>query len=120
MLEGDLSQRALATRLNISKGAIYRTLLREKIHSLQGSLSKNGRPVAEDAKDHRRFARGILANPGEVWAHLATTFMSSVDSVRKAVNSLGFDCREKRRKRFLTAKAIAKRPQWVKDNKGQD
>jgi transposase len=120
MLEAGLSQRAVAIGLGISKGAIYRTLHREKIHSSECSLSRNGRPVAVDAKDHRRSARGILAKPGEFWAHLATTFLSSVDSVRKAVNSLGFNCKEKRRKRFLTAKAIAKRPQWDKDNKGQD
>jgi len=40
--------------------------------------------------------------------------------VCKAANSIGFYKRIKRCKPFLTPKAIAKRKQWVKDNKDQD
>jgi transposase len=120
MLEAGLSQRAVATKLGVSKGAIRRTLEREKIHSPQCSLPRSGRPVVMDARDHRRLAREIVGNPGKPWAHFASMFMTSADSVRKAANSLGFYQRHKRRKPFLTAKAISKRSQWVKDNKKQD
>ena len=120
MLEAGLSQRAVAIRLGVSKGAIHRTLNREKIHSSQCGLPRSGRPVAMDTRDHRRLAREIVANPGKPWEHFASMFMTSTHSVRKAAKSLGFSKRHKRRKPFLTAKAIAKRSQWVKDNKEQD
>jgi hypothetical protein len=120
MLEAGLSQRAVAIRLGVSKGAIYRTLQREKLHFSQCSLPRSGIPVAMDTRDHRRLAREILGNPGKPWAYFATMFMTSADSVRKAANSLGFYKRHKRCKPFLTPKVIAKRVQWVKDNKEQD
>jgi hypothetical protein len=90
MLEAGLSQCVVAIRLGVSKGANYRTLQREKLHSSQCSPSKTDRPVAMDTRDHRRLAREILSNPGKPWAYLATIFMTSADSVSKAANSLEF------------------------------
>ena len=40
--------------------------------------------------------------------------------MHKAANSIGFYKRIKHGKPFLTPKAIAKKKQWVKDNKEQD
>ena len=119
MLEAGLSQRVVAIRLGVSKGAIYRTLQREKLHSSQCSLPRSGRPVAMDTRDHRRLAREIVSNPDKPWAYFASIFMTSANSVRKAANSLGLYKRHKRCKPFLTPKAIAKRVQWVKHNKEQ-
>lgn len=120
MLEAGLSQRTVAARQQVSKGAIHRTLKRELLHSSQDSLPRSGRPAALDARDHRRLIREIVANPGKPWNHFASIFGTSDDTVRKAAAAQGFHKRRKRCKPFLNTKAIAKRSQWVKDNKEQD
>jgi IS30 family transposase len=83
ILEAGLSQHAVALRLGVSKGAIFRTLKREAIHSSQSSLPRSGRPVALDARDHKRLAREILSNPGKHCKYFASMFMTSEDSIRK-------------------------------------
>jgi transposase len=120
MLEAGLSQRAVALRQGVSKGAKHRTLKREVLHSSQASLPRSGRPAALDARDHRRLIREILANPNKPWRYFGAIFKVSDDTVRKAAASMGFHKRHKRRKPFLTPQAIAKRLQWVKDNQEQD
>jgi hypothetical protein len=120
LVEAGISHHAVVLRLGVSKSTIWRTLCREKLHSTQNSLPRSGRPVSMDSKDHRRLAREILLSPSRPWEYFASMFMTSRDSVKKAANSLGFYKRHKRRKPFLTPKAITKRQQWVKDKKEQD
>jgi transposase len=120
MLASGLSQRTIANRLGVSKGALYRATQRQRRYGSQQTRPRSGRPKAMDARDHRRLAREIILNPGKAWEHFASIFGTSNDTVRKAANSMGFYKRHKRRKPFLTPKAIAKRLQWVKDNKDQD
>jgi transposase len=120
MLDCGLSQRAIAARLGVSKGAIHDAIQRQQEHGSQQTRPRSGRSKALDARDHRRLVREIIVNPGKPWEHFASIFGTSNNTVRKAANSMGFYKRHKRRKPFLTPKAIAKRLQWVKDNKDQD
>lgn len=120
MLDCGLSQRAIAAKLGVSKGAIHDAIQRQRAHGTQQTRPRSGRPGALDTRDHRRLVREILANPGKPWKHFGSIFEVSDDTVRKAAASMGFHKRHKRGKPFLTPQAIAKRLQWVKDNKEQD
>ena len=120
MLDCGLSQRAIAAKLGVSKGAIHDAIQRQRAHGTQQTRPRSGRPGALDTRDHRRLVREILANPGKPWKHFGSIFEVSDDTVRKAAASMGFHKRHKRGKPFLTPQAIAKRLQWAKDNKEQD
>jgi hypothetical protein len=120
MFECGQSQRAIAVRLGVSKGAIHDAIQRQRLHGTQQTRPRSGRPRALNPRDLRRLAREIIVNPSKPWEHFATIFSTSQDTVRKAANSLWFFRRHKRRKPFLTPQVIAKRLQWVKDNKEQD
>jgi hypothetical protein len=120
MINCGLSHRAIADRLGVSKGAVYHAVRRQRQHGSQQTRPRSGRPKALGPRDLRRLAREICANPSKPWSHFARLFSTSETTVRKAANSIGFYKRIKRCKPFLTPKAIAKRKQWVKDNKDQD
>jgi transposase len=56
MVKAGVSQRKVADELGISKGTVYNTMRRERLHNTQASLPKSGRPSKMDERDHRRLA----------------------------------------------------------------
>jgi hypothetical protein len=95
-------------------------LCRENIHHTQENLPRIGRTPKLDSRDHRRLAREIVIHPGEPWDYVARQFNVSSEVIRKIAASMGYHKHIKCRKPWVSAVNIAKRCQWVVDNKDQD
>ncbi|KAG7571232.1 hypothetical protein FFLO_00905 [Filobasidium floriforme] len=120
LVTAGLSHRKAASRLGVSKSAVWRTLRRENLHNTQNSLPRSGRPPMLGEREKRRLIREVMAHPGEPWLYFANIFGVSISTVRKFANSMGLFKRHKRKKPLLTPKAIAARKSWMKENIGQD
>jgi transposase len=109
LVMGGTSQRKAAATVGVSKSTVWRTLLREKLHHTQKCPARSGRPPSLGAREKRRLIREVIAHPGEPWLFFANLFAISIPTVRKFAHSMGLYKRQKRKKPFLTPKAIAAR-----------
>jgi hypothetical protein len=114
------SHRKAAAALGVSKSTVWQTMLRERTHNTQNSLPRSGRPPLIDIRSKRRLVSEICAHPEKPWKYFAHQFGCSEDVIQRAANQVGFYKRHKRKKPFLSKKAIAARNSWVTANKDQD